>query len=236
MRGSSHRAARLSDAWHTQLSPATKTTHLHNLSANLPAHGRLYQRRRQESTVIPQELQTLNTARPQLNPCHCEHTTRETTRNILSSTQADTLYPVTCCIAELSDRERALLFISTLCSSSSSSVSPTFHTASSFSLHRPFLLYCNPSIAPASGKFSTNAHSIPPPYIHPSSIQHLRHPHCARSNSPESIGSRIRSLPCKIYTTIIHTHTQPQLCVPKSSRSSPTHCSSSCWHTNSPRP
>lgn len=147
----------------TQLSPATKATHLHNLSANLPAHGRLYQRTRQESTVIPQELQTLNTARPQLNPCHHEHTTRETTRNILSSTQADTFYPVTCCIAELSHRERACCCSYPLCSSSSV-VSPTFHTASSFSLHRPFLLYCcNPSIAPASGKFSTNAHCIPPP-------------------------------------------------------------------------
>jgi hypothetical protein len=91
MRGSSHRAARLSDAWHTQLSPATKTTHLHNLSANLSAHGRLYQRKRQESTVIPRQLQTLNIARPQLNPCHYEHTTRETTRYILPGRQF-TLY------------------------------------------------------------------------------------------------------------------------------------------------
>lgn len=96
----------------TQLSPATKATHLHNLSANLPVHGRLYQRARQGSTVIPQQLQTLNTARPQLNPCHYEHTTRETTRYILSSTQADAFYPVSLSCQTVS--ACVLLFISTL--------------------------------------------------------------------------------------------------------------------------
>ena len=155
----------------TQLSPATKATHLHNLSANLPAHGRLYQRTRQESTVIPQELQTLNTARPQLNPCHHEHTTRETTRNILSSTQADTSYPVTCCIAELSDRERGCC-----CSYPHSAPPPS-------SLQLSTLLAPSPSIDPSSSTAAIHpshlprANFLPTPIaflLHPSSIQHLR--------------------------------------------------------------
>ena len=148
----------------TQLSPATKATHLHNLSANLPAHGRLYQRTRQESTVIPQELQTLNTARPQLNPCHHEHTTRETTRNILSSTQADTSYPVTCCIAELSDRERGCC-----CSYPHSAPPPPP------SLQLSTLLAPSPSIDPSSSTAAIRPSHLPRANFLPTPIAFLLH-------------------------------------------------------------
>lgn len=151
----------------TQLSPATKATHLHNLSANLPAHGRLYQRARQESTVIPQELQTLNTARPQLNPCHYEHTTRETTRNILSSTQADALYPVLLNCQTVS--ARAVVHIHT-----APPPPPTLQLST--------LLAPSPSIDPSSAttihpSHLPRANFLPTPIaflLHPSSIQHLR--------------------------------------------------------------
>lgn len=163
-----HRAARLSDAWHTQLSPAT---HLHILSAKTAAHGRLYQGAGGPAACCL-ESSKLSTCPPAAQPGPPPH---ETTRDI----------PGSRLLEDVSARAAVVHIHS--CPSPLPSLS-IFQIPSS----SPTLLSLHRSITPSilhRSCLGQNFHHRP---LHPSSIQRRRPllTHCAARPRPSPLARR----------------------------------------------